>query len=150
MSQPTYARISKVLVVEDNDGLREVLCQQLLSLGLNIVEAEDGVNAVRILETQSIDLLITDFRMPLMNGVELLSWCRTRPLHLPVIFLSSEADLIPSEQVALGDCCATMMLKPFTMEVLLAALGAADSRSHHQDCIHTLKGGVARQRPRRD
>ncbi len=132
----TYARLKKVLVVDDEDDIRAVLKISLGMLGLSVLEARDGDVACDILATQRVDLLVTDFRMPNMSGPELLAWCREHEIEIPVIFVSGNADLMPAEQVALGDCCATLMFKPVNMDVLRAAIGAADSRNHHRDCVH--------------
>lgn len=131
-----YKRIRKVLIVEDNVFVREALQHCLEDLELSYIALSNGKEAVDILSSTPIDLLITDFRMPEMNGVELLNWCRSNKIHIPVIFLSANADLVPKEQVALSDCCATLMFKPINMDVFIAAIGAADSRSHHEDCLH--------------
>ncbi len=136
----TYSRLKTTLVVDDSPEIRTILISILESLELKNIEALDGEQAVEILKSTSIDLLITDFRMPKLDGVGLLDWCRKNEIHIPVIFLSGNADLLKLEQVALADCCATLLLKPFQLETLLAALGAADARAHHKDCIHNRRG----------
>lgn len=131
-----YDRLKTVLITENNTAIREALKHYLETVALLAVEATNGNQAVEVLQKMSIDLLITDFRMQGMDGVELLKWCRANSIHIPVIFLSAHADLVKREQIALEDCCATLMFKPINFEVFTAALGAADSRSHHKDCIH--------------
>lgn len=135
-----YVRLKKILVVDDNPEIRSLLVSILSSFGLNSCEASNGEEAVEVLKTTPIDLLITDFRMPKLDGAGLLNWCRKNGIHIPVIFLSGNADLLEPQQVALSDCCASLMLKPFLIETLLAAVGAADARDHHRDCIHMRKG----------
>lgn len=136
----TYSRLKTTLVVDDSPDIRFTLVSILESLGIKSFEALDGEQAIEILKSNSIDLLITDFRMPKLDGVGLLDWCRKNGIHIPVIFLSGNADLVKPEQVALADCCATLLFKPFQFETLLAALGAADVRTHHKDCIHNKRG----------
>jgi hypothetical protein len=55
---------------------------------------------------------------------------------MPVIFQSGQANLLKPEQIALADCCATLLLKPFNLESLLVAIRAADSKAHYRDCVH--------------
>jgi DNA-binding response OmpR family regulator len=136
----TYVHLKNILVVDDSESIRLTLASILETLGFKIFEASNGEVAIEILKATPIDLLITDFRMPRLDGVGLLNWCRKNGIHIPVIFLSGNADLLKPEEVALDDCCATLMFKPFQLELLVAALGAADARVHHKDCIHERKG----------
>jgi CheY-like chemotaxis protein len=132
----SYNNLKTVLVVEDNDLIRKVTLEYLDSLGLHSIACSDGLEAISVLKTEEVDLIITDFQMPRLDGVGLLDWCRTHGIHVPVIFVSASANLIKKEQVALNDCCATLMSKPINLDVFIAAIGAADSRSHHKDCLH--------------
>lgn len=126
----------RVLVVEDDPDLRIVLEQFLESLNLECLSSIDGQAAIERLKKETFDILITDFRMPRVDGVQLLAWCREQKFHFPVIFLSANANLIDAEQVALGDCCATLMYKPFNLDALEAALDSATRLIHHAHCVH--------------
>lgn len=131
-----YTHLKKVLIAEDDLELAQLLKELIEDHGLHCETAVNGKIAFSMLQKSEFDLLITDFRMPEVDGVELLDLCRKNGIHIPVIFSSSDADLVKREQVALGDCCATLMFKPVNQEILTAALGAADMRSHHMDCVH--------------
>jgi len=138
MSQkPAYKNLKNVLIAEDDLDMQLMLKIMIKAAGLQCEVVSDGEAAFQKLQTGVFDLLITDFRMPKFDGVELLQRCRENGIHIPVIFQSSDADLAPREQIALADCCATLMFKPVNSKVLIAALGAADNRSHHLDCLHT-------------
>ena len=131
-----FDRISSVLFVDDSVDFQHIVSRLLQRLSLDCTVASDGEEARMLLADRDFDVLITDFRMPRMNGVQLLNWCRANGKHLPVVLMSANADLLASEVIALGDCCATLMMKPFSLAALQAALGAADSRSHHDHCVH--------------
>jgi CheY-like chemotaxis protein len=62
--------VYKILVAEDEAGLRELYCEFLREDGYEVVEAEDGQAAIDLMKVQDFDLLISDFRMPRVNGVE--------------------------------------------------------------------------------
>jgi CheY-like chemotaxis protein len=128
--------IKTILLVEDDAAIRTTLGFFLESLGLRYLSAADGRQATKILETEPVDVLITDFQMPNMDGIELLQWCRARNMHLPVIFISANAHSVASEQIALQDCCATLMGKPIDLDVLNEALDAAVKLIHHPNCVH--------------
>ncbi len=129
----------KVLIVEDEKSIRTTLGFFLESLGLRYLSAADGKEATQLLAEHDIGILITDFQMPNMDGIELLQWCREHDFHFPVIFITANADLAPREKIALEDCCATLMRKPINLDGLERALAAAQSRDHHADCVHARR-----------
>lgn len=131
-----YKNLKKVLIAEDDVDLQLALKLMIQAAGLKCEVTSDGETAFQKLLSGGFDLLVTDFRMPKLDGVDLLKKCREAGIHIPVIFQSSDADMAPREQIALADCCATLMYKPINRSVLLAALGAADNRTHHLDCLH--------------
>lgn len=117
--------IKRILVVEDEHTLRGLMVEILQGEGYTCFEASHGLAAIEILNNEPIDLLITDFRMPYMSGVELLEWCRIKKLHFPVIFITANVDLLPKEEMALSDCCAELLNKPVGMFELLDAITKA-------------------------
>jgi signal transduction histidine kinase len=87
------ARTSRILLVDDDALVREVLAGQLEDQGYHIVQASDGLAALAWLDQgEEIDLLITDFAMPGMNGLALLKAVRQRRETLPALVLTGFAD----------------------------------------------------------
>jgi CheY-like chemotaxis protein len=80
----------RILLVDDEPSIRFVLGAVLEQSGYTVDSAEDGFAALRKLRTAMPDLVITDLRMPNMNGFELLSVLRTRFPQLPTIAISGE------------------------------------------------------------
>src|SRR5512132_2145148 len=72
ISEPVAAGASRVLVVDDERSMRELLTIVLKRDGHEVLVAEDGRAALEILRRQRVDILITDIRMPEMNGVDVL------------------------------------------------------------------------------
>ncbi|MBC7396371.1 MAG: response regulator [Bdellovibrionales bacterium] len=137
MVQDTIQTRKTILLVEEDEALRNSL-EFLLELSdLNYLSASNGEDAVQILSTSSIDIIITDFQMPKMNGIELLKWCRSRQVHIPVIFISANVDLMKEEEIALEDCCATLMEKPLNLEIFEEAIYSAMLKIHHPNCVHS-------------
>jgi CheY-like chemotaxis protein len=82
---------ANVLVVEDDANLRELLSDTLDALGYRAFEAGDGIEALQKLKEEQIDLVISDIKMPGLDGVALLRKIRRYYPNLPVIFITGAA-----------------------------------------------------------
>lgn len=80
----------RVLLVDDERSIREVGKAVLESQGYEVIVAEDGFDALAALKHSLPDIIISDLRMPNMNGFEFLSVVRQRFSHIPVIAVSGE------------------------------------------------------------
>jgi two-component system chemotaxis response regulator CheY len=83
----------KVLIVEDSPTMRQLIAFALKRLrGINIVEANDGVDGLKKLGADTFDLIITDINMPLMDGLKLVSLVRNDPnfRHIPIVIITTE------------------------------------------------------------
>lgn len=89
-SNPSIAAC--ILVVDDEPGVRRLACQTLQRGGYATIEAGDGAEALQILEcaTPPIALVLSDIRMPHVDGVQLERTCRERWPTLPVLLMSGE------------------------------------------------------------
>lgn len=85
----------QVLIVEDNIFNRVIAKDFCESWGLDVLEAENGKEAITILEKQKVDMVLLDIQMPIMNGYETISWIRDQEApyfqDLPVIALTASA-----------------------------------------------------------
>jgi len=92
---------STILLVDDDSAVREITAHVLIELGYKVVEAGSGATALACLDkTAEIDLLLVDFAMPGMNGVEVASAVRERLPDLPILFITGYADLTAIKEVA--------------------------------------------------
>lgn len=94
---------NKILLVDDEPNIRFVLSAVLQQSGYAVEVAEDGFAALRKIQQSVPDLVITDLRMPNMNGFELLSVLRTRFPELATVVISGEFLAVNGQQGALGD-----------------------------------------------
>ena len=113
----------RILVVDDDDALRRLLQRMLVREGHEVTVAANGVNALRLLDTSSFDLVITDLVMPDMEGLQLLRELRTRTSPPKVIAMSGGGRGSASylEMAAMFGAAATLA-KPFTEQVLATAI----------------------------
>jgi two-component system, chemotaxis family, chemotaxis protein CheY len=110
----------KVLVVDDFATMRKIVRNVLKQIGFdNIVEAEDGQMALQILKTENIGLVVTDWNMPNMTGLELLEKIRGNPqtAKLPVLMVTAEG-LKENVVAAVKAGVNNYVVKPFTADIL--------------------------------
>ena len=117
----------KILIVEDDARLREVLCDYFRSKGDDPTAAADGMEALRLLGEADFDAVLLDIMMPELDG---LSVCRAvrRTNDVPIIFLtalSAEEDKLLGYELGADD----YVTKPFSMSVLYAKTAALIRRS---------------------
>ncbi|AGE26665.1 chemotaxis protein CheY [Pseudomonas fluorescens BRIP34879] len=106
----------KILIVDDFSTMRRIIKNLLRDLGFtNTVEADDGITAIPILNSGSIDFLVTDWNMPGMTGIDLLRHVRAdeKLRSLPVLMVTAEAkreQIIEAAQAGVNG----YVVKPFT------------------------------------
>jgi DNA-binding response OmpR family regulator len=121
-SQPTDQ--ITILLVDDEQAVRSIVLKLLKRANYNVIEAEDGENALRLADSHSgrIDLVVTDMYMPGMRGPEVVqSLLPSRP-NLRVLFMSGYADQDSRAGVPRG---SNFLNKPFSGQELGAAVDAA-------------------------
>jgi len=109
---------SKILVVEDDAGLREALIDTLLLAGYQCVEADSGEAALLLLKRQSVDLVVSDVQMGGMSGLSLLKSIKASYPNMPVLIMTAYGTIDDAVQ-AIKDGASNYMAKPFAPEVLL-------------------------------
>lgn len=125
-SSALYAMAHRILVVDDDPHIRDVLCFALGKAGMAVTEAADGEAALAAIKASMPDLLVLDVTMPRLDGLELCRRLRATPgpaARLPVLFLSSradEVDRIVGIEIG-GDDYVT---KPFSPREVVARVGA--------------------------
>lgn len=109
---------STILLVDDEEFVRRLLRRILGAAGHRILEAEDGLQALRTLdrEAASVRLVISDVAMPKMSGDELAAEVRVRWPGIPILLISAYARNVSSD--------VDFLAKPFDSEVLLSRIGA--------------------------
>lgn len=86
--------VKTLMVVDDEDLIRESAAHILEKAGYTVIEAVDGLDALNKLDGSEVDMVITDFRMPQMNGVELIRELRTVPAYqyLPIVVMTADLE----------------------------------------------------------
>jgi two-component system chemotaxis response regulator CheY len=120
----------KVLVVDDMSTMRRIVKNVLKQIGYSdFAEAENGKDALDKLQAQKYDLVVSDWNMPEMSGLDLLRAIRADPelKHLPVLMVTAEAqkeNIIEAVQAGVSN----YVVKPFTADVLQEKLNKIFSK----------------------
>jgi two-component system chemotaxis response regulator CheY len=113
--------MSKALVVDDSKTIRIILGRILKELGYEVCEASNGKEALKVMESEkaTVDLVLADWNMPEMNGLELLKQLRQDPefAALKVVMVTTETEL--DHMVSALEAGANeYVMKPFTKDIL--------------------------------
>ncbi len=113
-----------VLAVDDSKTMRDMVSFTLRGAGYTVLEAEHGVAALKVLQGQKVDAIITDINMPEMDGITLVRRVRGLPNHAgtPILILTTESD--PAKKDEGRSAGATgWIVKPFSPDKLLQIMG---------------------------
>lgn len=128
-NQATQNQVIRVLIVDDEAGVRELLKDALRLAGFETQSVGDGMSALTLLRTFTPDIMIIDINMPLMDGFELVERLRKIGTDIPVLMLSARADRVDvTRGLTLG--ADDYVTKPFGLEELVLRLKAILRRSH--------------------
>jgi two-component system chemotaxis response regulator CheY len=113
---------AKVLVVDDSGTMRKIIVRSLNVLGVtDVVEAGDGSDGLALFKQQHFDVVLTDWNMPRMTGLEFLKAIRNMGSQVPVILITTEADkdrVIEAVHAGVSD----YLVKPFETDGLRTKL----------------------------
>ena len=115
--------MATILVAEDEKNIRDIIAEYMRKGGHRCLTADDGVDALAILKSQSVDALILDVIMPHLDGLSVCRIARERG-NMPIVILtakSEEEDKLKGYAYGADD----YMTKPFSPRVLLAKIGRA-------------------------
>lgn len=120
----------RILIVDDYSTMRRIVKNLLHDLGyVNMAEADDGKTAWSQLQTNHFDLVVTDWNMPGMTGIELLKAIKADPAlaSLPVLMVTAESNkeqIVEAAQAGVSG----YIIKPFTAETLREKLDRIEQR----------------------
>ena len=113
----------RILVVEDEEDNRQILRDLLATSGYEMVEAQDGEQALAAVDQHRPDLILMDIQLPIMDGYEATRRIRANPANkrIPIIAVTSYA-LSGNESMALAAGCDAYVPKPYSPRELLAKI----------------------------
>ena len=110
--------MTTILVVDDEYLIADILCFALEDEGFMVVKAGHGQKGLEVLERERPDLIITDFMMPVMDGLEFAKAVRALPSvkHLPIILISGAQAHIGMQR---SDLFNVVLEKPFNIDLII-------------------------------
>jgi DNA-binding response OmpR family regulator len=131
----------RLLVAEDDARLCDVLARGLRGAGYSVDVASRGDEALALLLLNTFDAAVVDWRMPAMDGVEVVTALRARGLSVPVLMLTARDT--PSDRIrGLDAGCDDYLVKPFDFQELLARLRALMRRPSESLGVHLRVGAL--------
>jgi DNA-binding response OmpR family regulator len=133
---------TRILLVEDDANLGDVLCDYLEMQGYEVSRAMDGLAGLELFKRESFDLLLLDVMLPKKDGFTLASEIRVLNLEVPIIFLTARGqteDRIEGFKTG----CDDYILKPFSTEELELRIGAILRRCRQGDHNGHLNGAAS-------
>lgn len=116
-----------VMVVDDEAAIRTSIGALLDLEGYTVVEASDGEQAIRQIRSGAVDAVISDVRMPYVDGIGLAGWIANNAPAIPLLLMSGNRRSLPLSGLPSE---AVFFHKPFPMPALLAALKNRLARKH--------------------
>jgi two-component system chemotaxis response regulator CheY len=120
----------RVLVVDDSKVMRGIIRKMLAIRGVAVLEACDGKDALRVLQTETVDCIVSDWNMPRMKGIDLLRRVRgdSDLADTPFVMVTAEA-LTANLAEADAARVSAYLIKPFTAEGLWKVINVALARA---------------------
>lgn len=141
--------MARILLIEDEVNIRKIIAYDLKKANHEIVECGDGVEAVDIALKERFDVLIIDWMLPHMSGIDIVK--RLRQEHIDSIFMmltarDDERDILDAFEQGVDD----YITKPFSPRELLARINAHLKRQHKESGDRLCVGNVSIDRNRRE
>lgn len=115
---------ARILVVDDQEEMRDLLCEMLAEEGYRAEAVTGGEDALRVLAAEHYDLLLTDLNMPRMDGLALLRQVREERPSLPVVVITGYGSRATERRV-LMEGARGYISKPCTLQRVVAAVESA-------------------------
>lgn len=111
----------RILAVDDSPSVRQMVKLTLTGAGYEIVEASDGAEGLSKAKATTLDMVVTDLNMPVMNGLGLIRELRKLPAYrgVPILFLTTESDPEMKQQAKAAGATG-WITKPFQQDQLVA------------------------------
>ncbi len=134
-------RIGRVMVVDDEENIREVLSSYLTGLGYQVVTAKDGQDALNKFQKDQFDLIISDLLMPNIDGLDLLKQIREKDRDVIFLMITGYPSIETAVE-AIKKGAYDYITKPFHMEDVKIRIERAFEKKNLKERLSTVQGFV--------
>lgn len=131
----------RILVAEDDEMLNELVCSALSQGGYEVVSCKDGEQALRAMERENFDMLISDIMMPHTDGYTLAKTVRQTDGNIPILFMTALDDK-PAQQRGYAAGADDYVVKPFDTDILLLRVRALLRRANIEQSRELTAGNL--------
>ena len=138
--------MNKILIVDDEKAIRDLIDLNLSASGYHCVTAQDGLKAIELIDKEKFDLLLLDIMLPGADGYDILEYAR--PYKIPIIFITAKHEVrerVKGLKLGADD----YLVKPFDVVELVARVEAVIRRSHKAEQVLTVGDVVVDMEARR-
>jgi DNA-binding NtrC family response regulator len=124
---PRFRRMAHILLVDDDDGFRDMLRQALVKMGHTVIEARNGRDALEVHAVQPADVILTDIIMPETEGLETIMTIRRTQPETRIVAMSGGGCLSPQQYLSMAEQLGAnaILQKPFSIAQMAVALERA-------------------------
>ena len=120
-----------ILVVDDDHQMRTALKEAISRVGFEAILSGDGQDALQKLNQSSFSMIVTDMKMPKMDGLSLLKEIRRKIGHIPILVITGFGTIQDAVEV-MKEGASDYLLKPFSFEALMAKIRLLMERIHQE------------------
>jgi len=131
----------KIFLIEDDSILNETITDYLKLKGNEVIDLEDGADAINVIDKSNFDLYIIDINIPHINGLEIVKYIRNKDIDTPIIMITASMEL-DSFKTAYANGCDDYIKKPFYLEELNIRISKLISKSKNKDTLIKISDSV--------
>ena len=131
----------KILLIEDDSILNETITGYLKLKGNEVIDLEDGMDAINVIDKSNFDLYIVDINIPHINGLEIVKYIRNKDIATPIIMITASMEL-DRFKTAYANGCDDYIKKPFYLEELNIRISKLISKSKNKDTLIKISDSV--------
>lgn len=114
-----FLKGKRILIVDDEAGILYLLEELLVSVGYETISAKTGIKAIQIAEAEELDLILLDFQLPVLNGLDVIQKLRELGKNIPIIMMTGMSEQIEME-IEKYEEIKSLLRKPFNISDVLS------------------------------
>jgi DNA-binding response OmpR family regulator len=132
----------KILLIEDDSILNETIADYLILKGNEVINLEDGIDAINIIDKSNFQLYIIDINIPHINGLDIVKYIRNKDINTPIIMITASMELEIFKS-AYKNGCDDYIKKPFYLEELNIRISKLIGKSQNKNNLIKISDSIS-------